>query len=117
MVPDYDDHPTYNPNRDAHLFWYTEEGYIIAQDVQCQYDYIDHTPCPQCKGQLKIVAHLNRDGQGLSEMVTVCRKCRYNINFIFDISNEVYQQWWAAQMGSLYMRVFDGQPRQPHSPD
>lgn len=114
-MPHHDNHPTYNPNRNEYLFWYTEEGYIIAQDVYSQYEFIENTACLQCSGDLKIIAHLNRDGQGLSEMVTVCRKCRYNINFIFDISNEVYQAWWANQLGNMYVRSFEGKPRQPYS--
>jgi hypothetical protein len=107
----------YNPDRDEHLFWYTEEGYIIAQDVTCQHEYIQDTPCPECGGELVVIAHLNRAGQGLSELVAVCRGCRHRDNFIFDISNEVYQTWWAAQLGPLYVCQYDGPPRAPYSPD
>lgn len=106
-----------NPYRDEYLFWYTEDGYIIAQDVLSQYEYVQSVPCPDCDGTLRIMAHLNRAGQGLSEMVTICRDCHYSVNFIFDISNEVYQQWWAEQLGSLYIVQYEGDPRQPHSPD
>jgi hypothetical protein len=105
-----------NPRRDEYLFWYTDEGYIIAQDIACQYEYVEQTSCPSCGGPLRVVAHLNRAGQGLSEMVTVCENCRYGVNFIFDISNSVYQTWWAEQLGALYIRQYDGPPREPHSP-
>jgi hypothetical protein len=107
----------YNPNRDEHLFWYTDEGYIIAQDSVCQYEYVEKSACPSCAGELRVVAHLNRAGQGLSELVTACRECRYTVNFIFDISNEVYQHWWAEQLGPLYLRQYEGAPRTPVSPD
>ena len=58
------------------------------------------------------MAHLNRAGQGLSEMVTICLGCRQRVIFIFDISNEVYQTWWARQLGDLYVRQYDGPARQ-----
>jgi len=107
----------YNPNRDDHLYWFTEDGYIIAQDVVCQHEYIEQTPCPDCAGELAVVAHLNRAGQGLSELVTLCRDCRARVNFIFDISNDVYQTWWAEQLGLMYVRQFDGPPRDPFAPE
>jgi hypothetical protein len=107
----------YNPYRDEHLFWLTEDGYIVAQDVVCQYDYVQESCCPKCGGALKIAAHLNRAGQGLSEMVALCQECRARANFIFDISNDVFQTWWAEQLGSLYVKQFDGPPREPYSPD
>jgi hypothetical protein len=107
----------YNPDRDEHLYWLTKEGYIIAQDVTCQHEYISETPCPHCGGELVVIAHLNRGGQGLSELVAVCRACRQRANFIFDISNEVYQVWWAEQLGALYIQQYDGPPRVPHRPD
>lgn len=107
----------YNAQRDEHLYWLTEDGYIIAQDVLCQYDYVQETPCPDCGGELKIAAHLNRAGQGLSELVAMCTECRAPSNFIFDISNEVYQQWWAKQLGSLYVRQHDNPPREPFEPN
>lgn len=108
--------PRYNAKRDEHLFWHTPEGYIIAQDILCQSEYVENHPCPACGNELRIVAHLNRGGQGLSELVTVCVNCRYSLNFIFDISNDVYQQWWAEQTGDTYFRQFDGEPRRPDSP-
>lgn len=107
----------YNPDRDAYLFWYTEDGYIIAQDVMSQYEYIADCTCGACGGAFKVVAHLNRAGQGLSEMVAICQDCGQRANFIFDISNDVFQSWWAEQLGALYIRQFDGPPRTPYSPD
>jgi len=106
----------YNPRRDEHLYWRTEDGYIIAQDVTCQHEHVERTPCPHCGGALVVAAHLNRAGQGLSELVALCAACRQRANFIFDISNEVFQTWWAEQLGPLYVRQFDGPPREPHSP-
>jgi hypothetical protein len=109
--------PGYNPNRDKYLFWLTEEGYVIAQDIACQQEYIEETPCPQCSGSLVVVAHLNRAGQGLSELVTVCHDCHARYSFIFDISNDVYQTWWAAQLGPLYIQQHDGPGRAPVGPE
>jgi hypothetical protein len=108
--------PGYNPNRDEHLYWLTEEGYIIAQDVACQHDYVEQIMCQHCGGQLIVAAHLNRSGQGLSELVALCSECRQRDNFIFDISNDVYQTWWAEQLGPLYIQQYDGPPREPHNP-
>lgn len=107
----------YNPNRDEYLYWVTEDGYLIAQDVTCQHEYVEQMPCAYCGGQLVVAAHLNRGGQGLSELVALCPTCGQRANFIFDISNEVYQAWWAAQLGSLYIQQYDGPPRQPDRPD
>jgi hypothetical protein len=107
----------YNLNRDEHLYWRTEEGYLIAQDVTCQHEYIQVMPCEHCGGSLVVIAHLNRSGQGLSELVAMCRDCHQRANFIFDISNEVYQSWWADQLGTLYVQQYDGPPREPHHPD
>jgi hypothetical protein len=104
----------YNPQRDKYLFWLTEEGYIIAQDITCQHEFVQQACCPHCGGALKLMAHLNRAGQGLSEMVTICLECRQRVIFIFDISNEIYQTWWAGQLGDLYLRQYDGSPRRPH---
>lgn len=106
----------YNPQRDEYLYWLTADGYIIAQDVNCQHEYVQASPCPHCGSGLKIVAHINRAGQGLSEIVALCTHCRQRANFIFDISNDVYQDWWAAQLGPLYLRQYDGDPREPDSP-
>ncbi|MBI5957606.1 MAG: hypothetical protein HY866_02655 [Chloroflexi bacterium] len=106
----------YNPERNQYLFWLTEEGYLVAQDITCQHEYVQRATCPHCGGKLKLMAHLNRAGQGLSEMVTICLGCRQRVIFIFDISNEVYQTWWAKQLGDLYVRQYDGPTRQPQEP-
>ncbi len=105
-----------NPHRDGYLYWFTEEGYIIAQDVACQHEYVQAARCPECGGALATVAHLNRGGQGLSEIVALCRGCRARQTFIFDISNAVYQAWWAEQLGPLYIEQYDGPPREPFAP-
>lgn len=105
-----------NPQRDEYLYWLTDDGYIIAQDVACQQEYVRDTSCPHCGGALVTIAQLNRGGQGLSEWVAVCRACRQRTNFIFDISNDAYQRWWAGQLGPLYIRQFDGKPRKPCCP-
>jgi|MTBAKSStandDraft_2_1061841.scaffolds.fasta_scaffold04215_9 hypothetical protein len=106
----------YNPNRDDTLFWLTEEGYLIAQDVACQTEYVEATSCPSCGASLTVVAHLNRAGQGLSEIVTLCCGCRERYSFIFDISNTAYQTWWAGLLGPHYVQQFDGPPREPYCP-
>lgn len=106
----------YNPNRDEYLYWLTEDGYLIAQDVLCQYEYILGSRCPACDGQLVVAAHINRGGQGLSEMVAMCAVCHQRANFIFDISNDSYQTWWKEQLGPLYIQQYDGPPRKPYSP-
>jgi hypothetical protein len=118
-LPDTPASPTigYNPRRDEHLFWWTQDGYIVAQDVNCQYEYVTDTPCPRCGGSLHVMAHINRAGQGLSELVAVCQQCHVRGSFIFDISNEIFQTWWAEQLGPMYVRQYDGPPREPHSPD
>jgi ribosomal protein S27AE len=95
------------------LYRLTADGYIIAQDVDCQYEYARKTSCPHCGGALVIAAHLNRAGQGLSELVALCQDCRQRTSFIFDISNDVFQAWWAEQLGPLYIRQYDGPPREP----
>ena len=107
----------YNVCRDDYLFWRTKEGYIIAQDVNCQHDYVSGTPCDRCGGSLRVVAHINRAGQGLSEIVAMCEECRQRTSFIFDISNEVFQAWWAEQLGPLYVRQFEEAPREPFAPE
>jgi hypothetical protein len=106
----------YNARRNKYLYWLTEDGYIIAQDVNCQYDYVSRTPCPTCGGTLRVVAHINRAGQGLSELVAMCGECRERTSLIFDISNEIFQTWWAAQLGPLYVCQYEGAPREPFAP-
>jgi hypothetical protein len=107
----------YNAERDKYLYWRTEEGYIIAQDVNCQHEYVSATPCANCGGPLRVVAHINRAGQGLSEIVAMCGECRQRTSYIFDISNDVFQRWWADQLGPLYVRQFDDAPREPFAPE
>lgn len=107
--------PTYNPFRDEYLYSHTSEGYIIAYDIASQNEYVDHSSCEECGGQLAVIAVLNRAGQGLSEMVAFCRDCKTRTSFLFDISNEVYQSWWADQLGDLYIQQYDGPSRVPAS--
>ncbi|MBN1565377.1 MAG: hypothetical protein JXA10_16140 [Anaerolineae bacterium] len=112
-----EDEVGFNIRRDEYLYWRTEEGYIIAQDVTCQYDYVQNAGCTACGHELRIAAHLNRAGQGLSELVAICPQCHTRANFIFDISNDVYQTWWESQLGSLYVRQYDGPARTPLLPE
>jgi hypothetical protein len=102
----------YNPNRTPELYALTSEGYIIAQDIACQYEYIgmQHTDDGET---LRPMAHLNRAFQGLSEIVAVSEVSGRVVSFIFDISNEVFQTWWAERLGDHYERAYDGQPRTP----
>ena len=51
--------------------------------------------------------------RSLSSSRRCCAECSQRYSFIFDISNEVYQRWWADQMGENYVRLYDGKPRQP----
>ena len=106
----------YNPHRDETLFWHTAEGYIIAHDIVCQQEYVEATKCPHCGGELIMIAQLNRAYQGLNELIALCAVCRSRATFIFDISNDVYQAWWAAQLGEAYVRQYDGPPREPVAP-
>jgi hypothetical protein len=106
-----------NADRNGYLYWRTEEGYIIAQDVNCQHEYVNTTPCANCGGPLRVVAHINRAGQGLSEIVAMCGECRQRTSYIFDISNDVFQRWWAEQLGPLYVRQFEDAPREPFAPE
>jgi hypothetical protein len=105
--------PAVNPNRTADLFAQTKDGYIIAQDIACQHTYIEEQPCPNCGGVLMPIAQINRAFQGLNEVVTFCTECSERSSFIFDISNDVYQTWWAELMGEMYVRTYDGKPRAP----
>jgi hypothetical protein len=102
-----------NPHRTADLFALTEEGYVIAQDISSQYEYIAEQQCPICHAGLTPIAQINRAFQGLNEIVTVCGICHEKYAFIFDISNDVYQAWWAERMGEMYFRTYDGPPRTP----
>lgn len=102
-----------NPQRTIDLFASTTDGYIIAQDIVCQHEYIDEQCCAKCGhcGSLVAIASINRSFQGLNEVVTLCRRCANRQSFIFDISNDSYQAWMAERMGELYMRPFDGPGR------
>jgi hypothetical protein len=108
-----DNDPAVNLNRTADLFASTVDGYIIAQDSACQHEFIEEQRCPNCGGVLMPIAQINRAFQGLNEVVTLCTECGERSSFIFDISNDVYQLWWAERMGEMYVRTFDGQPRVP----
>ena len=103
----------YNPNRTIDLFALTTDGYIIAQDVACQHEYIAEQSCPNCNTQNRMipVASINRSFQGLSELVVVCRQCGQRSSFIFDISNDIFQSWLAERMGDLYSPAYEGTPR------
>lgn len=103
--------PAFNPNRTADLFALTADGYVIAQDINCQYEFIEQHRCSNCDGDLMPIAQINRAFQGLNEVVTVCPNCGARYSFIFDISNDVYQRWWADRMGESYIRAYDGTPR------
>ena len=105
----------YNPNRDDDLFALTADGYIIAQDIACQHEYIYAQACPHCgaASSLTPIASINRSFQGLNEMVARCTHCNRPAGFIFDISNTRYQEWLAERMGDLYAPVYDGPPRVP----
>jgi transcription elongation factor Elf1 len=106
-----ENNPEYNPHRTVDLFALTTDGYIVAQDILCQQEYIREQQCPNCGNALVVIANINRSFQGLNEVVVVCRGCSTKYSFIFDISNEVYQAWWAERMGDLYVRAYDGEPR------
>jgi hypothetical protein len=100
-----------NPHRTADLFALTADGYIIAQDTASQKEYIAAQRCENCGHEIKAIAHINRSFQGLNEVVAACTNCRKPHTFIFDISNDVYQAWWAGVMGEAYIRAFDDLPR------
>jgi hypothetical protein len=105
--------PAFNPNRTSDLYALTADGYIIAQDIACQHALIEEQPCGNCGGVLVPIAQINRAFQGLNEIVAVCAECGERYSYIFDISNEVYQTWWADRMGDMYVRTYDGPPRTP----
>ena len=105
--------PEVNANRTVDLWALTTDGYIIAEDIACQTEYVSVQSCPNCgHTPLRMMAQINRAFQGLNELVTRCANCREIYVFIFDISNEVYQAWWAERMGTMYTRLYDGAPRQ-----
>ncbi len=100
-----------NPHRTVDLFALTTDGYIIAEDIACLNEYVGQQYCQECHNPLAVIAQINRSFQGLTEVVTICQGCGKKYSFIFDISNDVYQQWWAERMGNLYVRTFDGPAR------
>lgn len=100
-----------NANRTLDLFALTADGYIIAEDIACQNEYVAGQRCSECQSSLAVIAQINRSFQGLTEVVCVCQGCGQKYSFIFDISNEAYQAWWAERMGDLYVRTFEGPGR------
>ena len=104
--------PGYNPNRTIDLYALTPDGYIIAQDVACQQDYVAEQQCPETGRPLVIIATINRAFQGLNELVALSPATGEKFSFIFDISNDDYQAWWATQMGDQYQQLYDGPPRE-----
>jgi hypothetical protein len=107
--------PGFNPHRTDDLFALTADGFIIAQDIVCQYEFVNAQRCPETGKRLKIIAQINRAFQGLNEVVTISLGTGKQHNFIFDISNDVYQSWWAELMGDSYVRQFDGPARKAAS--
>ena len=101
----------YNPNRTIDLYALTTDGYIIAQDIACQHEYIKIQTCGDAEVNLVPIAQINRAFQGLVEVVAACPQTGEAFSFIFDISNDVYQAWWADQMGENYERNYSGPPR------
>jgi hypothetical protein len=103
--------PAFNPHRTEELFALTADNFIIAQDIACQYEFVATQRCPETGKPLRVIAQINRAFQGLNEVVVVSLGTGKQYNFIFDISNDVYQDWWAETMGELYVRQFDGPGR------
>jgi hypothetical protein len=104
--------PGYNPNRTDELFALTRDGYIIAHDITCQQEYVAMQRCPVTGRPLVVIAKINRAFQGLNELVAISPATGDRYSFIFDISNDVYQRWWAEHMGEMYERLYEGHPRQ-----
>ncbi len=102
----------YNPNRTPDLFAETQDGYIIAQDIASQHEFVLQQRTEDGYALMPI-ANINRSFQGLSEMVAICPVNGERYSFIFDISNTVYQQWMHQQLGDLYERNYAGEPRSP----
>ena len=101
----------YNPNRNRDLFALTTDGYIVAQDIACQYEFILEQDSED-GNPLTPIAHINRSFQGLSELVALDMKTGDRYSFIFDISNAVYQDWLKEHMGDMYVQSYEGKPRQ-----
>ena len=103
--------PGANPRRTADLYAPTPEGYLIAQDIACQYLYTKHAACPDCGGSLRVAAHIDRAGEGLNELLCQCAACGSRSSVLFDVSNEVFQAWLGDLLGDLYTRHYAGPPR------
>ena len=43
----YETDPGYNPDRTIDLYALTPDGYIIAQDINCQHEYVAEQRCPE----------------------------------------------------------------------
>jgi transcription elongation factor Elf1 len=102
-----------NPNRTADLYARTAEGFLIAQDITCQYDYANYIACPACGSDVRVAAHIDRASEGLNALCYECTRCAFRTDVLFDISNEVYQAWLSDLLGDLYTRHFEGPPRVP----
>lgn len=100
----------YNPDRTIDLFALTHDGYIIAQDVASQHEYVLEQRT-EGGDPIMPIAHINRSFQGLSEIVAICPTTGERFSFIFDISNHIYQTWLQEQMGELYEVNYEGAPR------
>ena len=100
----------FNPARDRDLFALSYDGYIIAQDIACQYEFIMDQESED-GNPLTPIAHINRSFQGLSELVAMDMQAGERYSFIFDISNDVYQTWLKNHMGDLYVQSYEGEPR------
>lgn len=100
----------FNPNRTIDLFALTHDGYIIAQDIASQHEYVLDQRTEE-GFPIMPIAHINRSFQGLSEIVAICGQNGERFSFIFDISNTVYQDWLQDQMGELYEVNYEGSSR------
>jgi hypothetical protein len=100
----------YNPNRTIDLFAFTPDGYIIAQDIACQYEYVLALGAEEDR-VITPIAHINRAFQGLSEIVAIDRNSGEYHSFIFDISNAVYQSWLTDYMNHQPDAAYDGPVR------
>jgi hypothetical protein len=109
--------PSVNPHRTAELFAPTAEGYLIAQDIACQYEYVQQVArCAACGSSLRVAGLITRAALGLNEIVCICTACQARTSLTFDISNAVYQTWLAGQMGDFYSSSYNGPPRKPVDP-
>ena len=100
----------FNPNRTVDLYALTNDGYIIAQDIASQHEFVLDQRTEEGYPIIPI-AHINRSFQGLSEIAAICPQNGEHYSFIFDISNAVYQDWWRKQMGDNYEANYEGPAR------